>query len=116
MLHTILNVEHGREIVEQTDIQLDALSGLVDRGIISGPDLEKIVSESNGAMGRIEDAITRIGVPKHEVLVCLSRHYGVQFVEFNANLTVPGIINRKSNIGDKKPLLSVSDMSVLYSF
>jgi uncharacterized membrane protein YidH (DUF202 family) len=92
MLQKSLHILHGREVAERPDSQLDALSGLVERGLIGGPDLERIVSESNGAMGRIEDALSTLRVPKHEVLLRLSGYYGVPFIEFSENLPVSGKI------------------------
>ncbi len=92
MLQKSLKVQHSLEIVEETHGQFAAFSALVDRGMIGRADLEKIVSESNGSAGRIEDAISGLGVPKHEVLLCLSRYYGVPFVEFSESLPVAGEI------------------------
>ncbi|MGA2227768.1 MAG: hypothetical protein ABSH41_25305 [Syntrophobacteraceae bacterium] len=87
MRQQTLEVEHGLETVND---QLAAFGGLVDRGTISEPDLEKILRESDGAVKRIEESISSLGVPKHEILLCLSEYYRLPFVEFKENLPAAG--------------------------
>ncbi|MGA3113913.1 MAG: DUF202 domain-containing protein [Syntrophobacteraceae bacterium] len=86
MLQKTLQVQHGLETVND---QFAAFGGLVARGTISAPDLEKIVRESEGAARRIEESILSLGIPKHEILLCLSEHYCLPFVEFKENLPAP---------------------------
>ena len=92
MRQQTLEVEHGLEAVNG---QLAAFGGLVDRGTISEPDLEKILRESDGAVKRIEESISSLGVRKHEILLCLSEYYRLPFVEFKENLpSAGGVLER----------------------
>ncbi|MGO9018447.1 MAG: DUF202 domain-containing protein, partial [Syntrophobacteraceae bacterium] len=86
MLQKTLRLQHHLETVND---QFAAFSGLVARGIISEPDLEKIIRKSDGAARRIEESILSLGIPKHEILLCLSEHYCLPFVEFKENLPAP---------------------------
>src|SRR5208283_2168554 len=99
MLQKTLQIQHGLETVND---QFAAFSGLVDRGTISGPELEKIVRESEGSGRRIEESILSLGIPKHEILLCLSEHYCLPFVEFNENLPAPGEILGRLDLEELK--------------
>ncbi len=99
MLQKTLPIQHGLETVND---QFAAFSGLVDRGTISGPELEKIVRESEGAVRRIEESILSLGIPKHEILLCLSEHYCLPFVEFNESLPAPGKILERLDLEELK--------------
>lgn len=99
MLQKTLQVQHGLETVND---QFAAFSGLVDCGTISGPELEEIVRESGGAVRRIEESILSLGIPKHEILLCLSEHYGLPFVEFNESLSAPGKILERLDLEELK--------------
>ena len=46
----------------------------------------------------LEDAITEAGIPKHEILFCLSEHFGCPFVEYEENLMVSQSILRRVRI------------------
>jgi uncharacterized membrane protein YidH (DUF202 family) len=82
----------GELIDETTEDHLGALGALVDRGVIQGTELERIVLESEGSLRRIEKSLKDQGVPKHEILLCLSGHYSIPFVEFSERLAAPGEI------------------------
>ncbi len=99
MLQGTLPVPHGLETVND---QLAAFGGLVDRGTISEPELEKIIRESGGAARRIEESILSLGIPKHEILLCLSEHYCLPFVEFKENLPAPGEILGRLDLEELK--------------
>ena len=94
-----LHAEHGLETVNG---RLAALSGLVERGMIGKPDLEEIIRESNGAAVRIEESILSLGIPKHEILLCLSEHYCLPFVEFSESLPAPGKILERLDLEELK--------------
>ena len=99
MLQKTLHVQHGLETVNG---QFAAFSGLVDHGAINGPELEKIIRESDGALTRIEESILSLGIPKHEILLCLSEHYRLPFVEFNEGLPAPGKILERLDLEELK--------------
>ena len=73
----------------EAENRFGGLGALVDRGVIQRPELERIVSESEGSLRRIEKSLRDAGVPKHEILLCFSNHYGLPFVEFSERLTAP---------------------------
>ncbi|MGP8091563.1 MAG: hypothetical protein ACLPUX_15870, partial [Syntrophobacteraceae bacterium] len=99
MLQKTLQVQHGLETIND---QFAALSGLVDRGTMSGPELEKIVLESGGAVRRIEESVLSLGIAKHEILLCLSEHYCLPFVEFNESLPAPCKILERLDLEELK--------------
>lgn len=99
MLQKTLRVQHGLETVND---QFAAFSGLVDRGKLNGPELEKIVRESEGAVRRIEESILSLGIPKHEILLCMSEHYCLPFLEFNESLPAPGKILERLDLEELK--------------
>jgi uncharacterized membrane protein YidH (DUF202 family) len=99
MLQKTLQVQHGLETVSD---QFAAFGGLVARGAISEADLEKIVRESEGSVKRIEESILSLGIPKHEILLCLSEHYGLPFVEFQENLPAAGKILERLDLDELK--------------
>ena len=99
MLQKTLQFQHGLETVNG---QFAAFRCLVDRGIVSRAELEKIISDSEGAFRRIEESILSLGIPKHEILLCLSEHYGLPFVEFNEGLPTPGKILESLDLEELK--------------
>ncbi len=59
---------------------------LIRRGFLDEEELELIERESETTGTSIEDLLVRQGVPKHEVLFCLSEHYGLPFVEYDESV------------------------------
>ncbi len=59
---------------------------LVRRGILTDGELEGAVKESKTSGKYPEDWFIEIGVPKHEILFCLSEHYGLPFVEYDESV------------------------------
>ena len=99
MLQKTLRVQQGLETING---QSAAFRGLVDRGTISEPDLEKILRVSDGAARRIEESILSLGVPKHEILLCLSEYYRLPFVEFKENLPAAGAVLERLDLEELK--------------
>ena len=96
-------MQYGREMVERpTNNRFAAFSSLVDRGRISERDLEKIIQESDGALERVEESLLTLGIAKHEILLCLSDHYCLPFVEFSENLPAPGKILERLDLENLK--------------
>ena len=84
---------------------MGALGSLVDRGVIEKPELEKIVSESEGSLRRIEKALRDLSIPKHEILLCLGSHYNLPFIEFSERLNGPrNILDRLDPAALKRDL------------
>jgi len=59
---------------------------LVFRGLLSGPELERIAKVSADLGTAPEEMLRERGVPRHELLFCLAGFYGVPFVEFDESV------------------------------
>ncbi len=104
MLQKSLHAQN--ELVEEPiEHCLGALGALAERGVIERAELEKIVFDSEGSLRRIEKSLRDLGVAKHEILLCLSTHYNLPFVEFSESLRTPGeILDRLDLVGLKREL------------
>lgn len=71
---------------------------LVKRGIFSRQQLENLVHDATEAGVRIEDVLCAKGVPRHEILFCLSEYYECPFVEFDEGLIVSQQIIRRMDM------------------
>lgn len=61
---------------------------LINRGFISENGLAEALKESESSDAQIEDVLLNKGVPKHEMLLCLSAHYNLPFVEYDEEIAV----------------------------
>lgn len=71
-----------------TESFISKFSRLSDRGIVP---FSELADAARCALSNNEDlgeVLVRRGVPKHEVLFCLSEHYGVPYAEFDEGLLV----------------------------
>jgi uncharacterized membrane protein YidH (DUF202 family) len=103
MLQKALHVQPGHEILENPAYgRVAPFSSLVDRQIISKADFERVVMESDGAIRRTEELILSLGVPKHEILLCLSERYCLPFVEFDENLPATAAILERLDLEELK--------------
>jgi uncharacterized membrane protein YidH (DUF202 family) len=59
---------------------------LIKRGVLSGDELDQLICESATSGSLLEDLLIEKGVPKHEVLFCLSEFYGFPFVEYDESV------------------------------
>jgi uncharacterized membrane protein YidH (DUF202 family) len=59
---------------------------LIDREILPEKELEEIIRKSHSSGRYIEELLVESGVPKHEILFCLSAYYGCPFVEYSENV------------------------------
>src|SRR5512143_2139629 len=78
---------------------------LVKRGVLSREELEKLVLESQGADASIEARLKRRGIPKHEILFCLSEYYGLPFVEYDEGIIISQQIIRRMDMERMKHAL-----------
>jgi uncharacterized membrane protein YidH (DUF202 family) len=67
----------------------EKFSRLITKGVINGAELDSILSESAAYCKYPEESLIHKGIPKHEILFCLSEYYGFPFVEYDENLTIP---------------------------
>ncbi len=75
-------------IEEPVEKRPGALDSLIERGVIQRPELEKLLCASQGSARLLERSLRELGVPKHEILLSFSNHYGLPFVEFSEKLVV----------------------------
>ena len=59
---------------------------LIKRGILSGDELDRLIRESATSGSLLEEKLIENGVPKHELLFCLSEYYGLPFVEYDESV------------------------------
>lgn len=78
---------------------------LVKRGFISGRELANLLSESEASNIHPEDALIQRGVPRHEVLFCLSEYYGNPFVEYDEGIIISQQIIRRMDMERLKKAL-----------
>jgi uncharacterized membrane protein YidH (DUF202 family) len=61
---------------------------LIDKGFVTEKALKEYAEESASSGKYVEEILIAKGVPKHEVLSCLSEYYGYPFTEFNEDIKV----------------------------
>jgi uncharacterized membrane protein YidH (DUF202 family) len=71
---------------------------LVKRGILSAERLEELIAESVMKDRPIEESLSASGVPRHELLFCLSEYYGIPFVEYDESIIVSQQIVRRMDM------------------
>ncbi len=59
---------------------------LLKRGTLCQAELEKLARESAETNTPLEELLLSRGVPKHEILFCLSEYYGLPFVEYDESV------------------------------
>ncbi|SPF37716.1 conserved membrane hypothetical protein [Syntrophobacter sp. SbD1] len=102
MLQNNLREHYTLGVEESPDGQSAGFSGLVDQGVISRAELEKIVLDSGGVARRIEESILNLGIEKHTILLCLSEYYSLPFIEFNESLPSPGNVLERLDLEELK--------------
>lgn len=68
--------------------------GLIKKSVITPKELDDVIQESVASGEYVEEMLIRRGVPKHEILSCLSEHYGCPFLEYEEDLMVSRNIMR----------------------
>ncbi|MBF0559159.1 MAG: hypothetical protein HQL08_10305, partial [Nitrospirae bacterium] len=71
---------------------------LVRRGILSETELDAVIGESLASGRHPEDLLIANGVPKYEILFCLSEFYGRPFVEFDESVIASYFITMRLNL------------------
>jgi uncharacterized membrane protein YidH (DUF202 family) len=75
---------------------------LVRRGIMSSAELKEYIAESIASGKYLEELLQEKGVPKHEILFCLSEYYGCPFVEYDEGLMAPYLITMRLDLEKQK--------------
>jgi uncharacterized membrane protein YidH (DUF202 family) len=71
---------------------------LVTKGIITKAELDSIIEESAKSCRYPEELFIEKGIPKHEILFCLSEYYGFPFVEYDENITASYFLTKQLKI------------------
>jgi uncharacterized membrane protein YidH (DUF202 family) len=71
---------------------------LAARGILTEKELEEIVQESSSSGRHIEEVMLEKGVPKHEILFCLSGYYGLPFIEYSEEIIASYFLTMRLNM------------------
>lgn len=77
----------------------------VRRGIITEKVLDEVIEESRASKKYLEELLIRKGIPKHEILFCLSEYYGCPFVEYDEGILISQNITRKIDMERLKQIL-----------
>lgn len=75
---------------------------LVKKGVLTEEALNEAVRESEASGEYIEELLIRKGVPRHELLSCLSEHYGCPFVEYDERLMASYFLTKRLDIEKHK--------------
>ena len=78
---------------------------LVDRGVLTGVELEEISRISRSPAEQVERLLLTKGIPKHHILHCLSSHYRFPFIEYDEKLTVPENLSAQVDFNELKKRL-----------
>ena len=83
-------------------MQLEKFERLARRGILSSRELEKYYATSITSGVHLEDILQENGVPKHEILFCLSEYYGCPFVEYDEALMASYLVTMRLDLERQK--------------
>ena len=62
---------------------------LIDKGMITANVLSTIVGQVDGSGSAMEELLLSRGIPRHELLHCVSTYYGFPFLEYDEDLMCP---------------------------
>ncbi len=68
---------------------------LINRGLLSRDELDRLIREAEQSRTSLEELLGTAGVPKHEILLCLSEYYNVPFAEYDEGVIVSQQIMRR---------------------
>ncbi len=78
---------------------------LVKRGLLTDQELDRTLIESAAQGGYPEELLIKRGIPKHEVLFCLSEYYGRPFVEFDESVAASYFLVLRLDLDHQKKML-----------
>lgn len=71
---------------------------LINRRILTEAELNEVINESGVSGECPEEILIRRGIPKHEVLFCLSEYYGYPFVEYDESVMASYFLTMRLNM------------------
>lgn len=78
---------------------------LVRRSILTDTTLRAIIGEANGSLRTTEELLTARGIPKHELLHCLTETFGCPAVEYDEGVIVAQQVLRRVDVERLKQAL-----------
>lgn len=78
---------------------------LIDRGLLTGQELDGTIKEARSSGRYTEDLLVEKGIPKHEVLFCLSAYYGYPFVEYSEGVIASYFLTMRLSMAHLKRAL-----------
>ncbi len=78
---------------------------LVSRGLLTREELDEIIKESEDSGKYPEEFLISSGIPKHEILFCLSEFYGYPFVEYDEEVMASYLLTRRMGMEKLKQAL-----------
>src|SRR5512135_2011555 len=83
----------------------DKFNRLIRRRILSEIELDSMERESALTGTAVEELMIRQGVPKHEILFCLSEYYGCPFAEFDESVAASYFVVLRLDLEHQKKAL-----------
>jgi len=83
----------------------EKFSRLIKQGFLSEKELLDIIVASTASGKYPEDLLLSKGIPKHEILFCLTEYYGHPFVEYDEDIIVSSKIVRMMDLEKMKQVL-----------
>ncbi len=78
---------------------------LVNRNLLTREELDQTLRVSEDSGDYPEEILVRRGIPKHEVLFCLSEYYGHPFIEYDENVAASYFVTRRLDMERQKSAL-----------
>lgn len=78
---------------------------LIKQGFLSEEELLDIIAECSASGKFPEDLLLSKGIPKHEILFCLTEYYGYPFMEYDEDIMVSSKIVRMMDLDSMKKVL-----------
>jgi len=83
------------------------LQRLIDRGVLTGEELDRVLSEAEKAGTCPEEILIEKRVPRHEVLLSLADYHECPFVEYDEGVVLSRPLMKRVNMEELKKLLWV---------
>ncbi len=78
---------------------------LVSRNLLAREELERILRESEDSGDYPEEMLMKRGIPKHELLFCLSEYYNHPFIEYDENVAASYFVTKRLDMERQKNVL-----------
>ncbi|MCL4475720.1 MAG: hypothetical protein M1508_05790 [Nitrospirae bacterium] len=78
---------------------------LLKKELLTSEEFENIMQESEDPGKCLEDLMMQRGIPKHEILFCLSEYYGYPFIEYDENVAASYFITKRLDMENQKQAL-----------